>query len=110
MNIEESIKALLRAQGKTQQELCRAIGFSYGALRNSYARNSMETSVLGKVAEFLGVPISELLEDGAPKYMNNNSLNTINDSDTIGRLVGIIEEKDRQISRLMDIIDKKNDT
>lgn len=104
--MERTIKDLLRNLGKTQKEMCAAIGFSYGALRNSYDRNSMEVSVLEKIADYLGVPMAKLLGEGmGDNCMNKNSLNTINDGEAINRLVGIIEEKDRQISRLLDLLD-----
>lgn len=106
LNLERTIKDLLRNLGKTQKEMCAAIGFSYGALRNSYDRNSMEVSVLEKIADYLGVPMAKLLGEGmGDNCMNKNSLNTINDGEAINRLVGIIEEKDRQISRLLDLLD-----
>lgn len=106
LNLERTIKDLLRRAGKTQKEMCAAIGFSYGALRNSYERNSMEVSVLEKIAAYLGVPMGRLLgESVGDNSLNTNSLNTINDGEAINRLVGIIEEKDRQISRLLDLLD-----
>lgn len=109
LNLERTIKDLLRRAGKTQKEMCAAIGFSYGALRNSYERNSMEVSVLEKIAAYLGVPMGRLLgESVGDNSLNTNSLNTINDGEAINRLVGIIEEKDRQISRLLDLLDGGN--
>lgn len=114
LNLERTIKDLLRRAGKTQKEMCAAIGFSYGALRNSYERNSMEVSVLEKIAAYLGVPMGRLLGESVgdnslnTNSLNTNSLNTINDGEAINRLVGIIEEKDRQISRLLDLLDGGN--
>lgn len=106
--IETLIKSLLHQRGKTQQDLCKGINLSYTGLRKIYARNSMELSTLRKIADYLGVPMTTLIGEGVgDSSLNNNSLNTINDGEAINRLVGIIEEKDRQISRLIDLIGKQ---
>lgn len=47
-------------------------------------------------------------EISASTTVNSNNENTnINDGDTISRLIALLEEKDKQINNLMEIIKKK---
>lgn len=102
--LKDKIQGLLTDQRKTVKELAKHVGMSDTAIRNIYSRNSCELSTLRKIAEFFNVAVTDLLEENDIKINIRDvehSLNT-NDSVTIEKLTGIIEEQRKRIDQLTD--------
>ena len=110
---ETKIKELCRLKGITQKQLYEAIGVTDAGMRKMYARNSCEVALLEKIAGYFNVPITDFL--GGEKQSVTNIGNGIisgygsinNDSDAISRLVSLLEEKDKQINQLLQILASK---
>lgn len=63
--LEEKVKGLLKAQNKRVKDLCDYIQVTDTGLRKMYARDSCETAVLIKIANFFAVsPCYFFQEDG----------------------------------------------
>lgn len=62
VSLETKIKELLRWKNVTHKQFCEAIGITDAGMRKIYARNSMEVSLLLKVAEFFEIPVSDFFE------------------------------------------------
>lgn len=112
VGFEAKIKELCRINGITQKQLYAAIGVTDAGMRKMYARNSCEISLLEKIADYFNVPITDFF--GGEKQTVTNIGNgiisgsgSINDSATINRLIALLEEKDKQIARLLKIIESK---
>lgn len=78
----------------------------YEVLRNIAELSSPKISMEWLIR---GVGDIELKEDGKTVEIKRNSDNkntSINDGDTINRLLALLEEKDKQISKLIDKISK----
>lgn len=110
---ETKIKELCRLNGTTQKQLYGAIGVTDAGMRKMYARNSCEVALLEKIADYFNVPITDFLDVEKQSVTNigngiisgSGSINT--DSATINRFIALLEEKDKQIARLLKIIESK---
>lgn len=110
--LKDKIKWHLAHQRKTVKELAVNIGMTDQAIRNIYKRDSCELSTLRKIAEFFGVPVSDLLEEHEVRVIvrdNNHSFNPgQNDPETIQKLTHIIDEQRMRIDSLTDKLLKNN--
>lgn len=109
VGFETKIKELCRQNGKTQKELYAYLGITDAGMRKMYARNSCEVALLEKIADYFSIPVTDFFTvENSPIPTVNNSLvasaNVINDGATINRLISLLEEKDKQIGRLLTIV------
>ena len=109
---ETKIKELCKRHNTTQKQLYTAIGVTDAGMRKMYARNSCEVALLEKIADYFSVPITDFFDVEIPSMADvHNSIisgsGTINDGATINRLIALLEEKDKQIARLLKIIESK---
>jgi DNA-binding XRE family transcriptional regulator len=111
VGFEAKIKELCKRNSTTQKQLYEAIGVTDAGMRKMYARNSCEVALLEKIADYFGVPVMDFftIEKPAISDVHNSVVNgyTINDGATINRLIALLEEKDKQIARLLKIIESK---
>ena len=112
VGFEAKIKELCKRSGTTQKQLYGAIGVTDAGMRKMYARNSCEVALLEKIAEYFNVSVTDFLGVETPTLSDvRNSIiagsGTINDGATINRLIALLEEKDKQIARLLKIIESK---
>ena len=114
VGFETKIKELCRQNGTTQKQLYAAIGVTDAGMRKMYARNSCEVALLEKIADYFNVPITDFLAvETSPTIsdiynnVSGTNIGVRNDGAAITRLIALLEEKDKQIARLLKIIESK---
>lgn len=114
VGFEQKIKELCKRSGTTQKQLYGAIGVTDAGMRKMYARNSCEVALLEKIAGYFNVPITDFLDvETAPTIsdiynnVSGTNIGVRNDGATITGLIALLEEKDKQIARLLKIIESK---
>lgn len=110
--LKDRIQGLLTDQRRTVKELSKHIGMSDTAIRNIYSRDSCELSTLRKIADFFGVPVSDLLEETDVRIDIRDVERSFNpgqnDPETIQKLTNIIDEQRKRIDQLTDkLLEKK---
>lgn len=110
--LKDKIQGLLTDQRRTVKELSKHIGMSDTAIRNIYSRDSCELSTLRKIADFFGVAVSDLLEETDVRIDIKDVESSFNpgqnDTETIQKLTGIIDEQRKRIDQLTDkLLEKK---
>lgn len=104
--LKDKIQGLLTDQRRTVKELSKHIGMSDTAIRNIYSRDSCELSTLRKIADFFGVPVSDLLEETDVRIDIRDVERSFNpgqnDPETIQKLTNIIDEQRKRIDQLTD--------
>lgn len=104
--LKDKIQGHLTEQRRTVKELAKHIGMSDTAIRNMYTRDSCELSTLRKIAEFFGVPVTDLLEEGDVRVGIRDVEHSFNpgqnDPETIQKLTSIIDEQRKRIDQLTD--------
>ena len=104
--LKDKIQGFLTNQRRTVKELSKHIGMSDTAIRNIYSRDSCELSTLRKIAEFLSVPVTELLEESDIRIDIRDVERSFNpgqnDPETIQKLTNIIDEQRKRIDQLTD--------
>lgn len=104
--LKNKIQGFLTSQRRTVKELSKHIGMSDTAIRNIYSRDSCELSTLRKIADFFGIPVSDLLEETDVriniKDVDSSFNPGQNDTETIQRLTSIIDEQRKRIDQLTD--------
>lgn len=104
--LKDKIQGLLTGQRRTVKELSKHIGMSDTAIRNIYSRDSCELSTLRKIADFFGVPVSDLLEETDVRIDIRDVERSFNpgqnDPETIQKLTNIIDEQRKRIDQLTD--------
>lgn len=110
--LKDKIQGLLSNQRRTVKELSKHIGLSDTAIRNIYSRDSCELSTLRKIADFFGVPVSDLLEETDIKIDIRDVESSFNpgqnDPETIQKLTNIIDAQRKRIDQLTDkLLEKK---
>lgn len=104
--LKDKIQALLTNQRRTVKELAKHIEMSDTAIRNIYQRDSCELSTLRKIADFFGVPVTELLEERDVRFEIKDVERSFNpgqnDPETIQKLTDIIDEQRKRIDQLTD--------
>ncbi|MDY4217922.1 MAG: hypothetical protein SOX84_03975 [Prevotella sp.] len=111
--IGETQNKLAGGDPATQKRLNRQLGNSEAAITvdtlllilNKHSNVSAEWLLRGKGDMFLDEKDTILYNSGING--DNNANNTVNDSDMLSRLVGLVEAKDKQIAHLLKIIESK---
>ncbi len=62
-SLGDKVRTLLKARHKSMASLCKYVGMTDPGLRLAFERDSCNISVLVKVAEFFGVPVSYFLPE-----------------------------------------------
>ena len=105
--------------GKSKAEMSRELGVDAGTFGNILNGNrGVSAGLLSKLLETYPSVSAEWLMRGAGSMfaadgrvggenIANNSNSQINAGDTINRLVSLLEEKDKQISQLLQILASK---
>lgn len=114
--ITERIEALIELECISTNAFARKVGVDAGNLGKMLAgKQSITDSTLRKIVDATGCSFEWLkygegemfINDSKPKTTtinSNNENSSINDSDTINRLLALLEEKDKQINHLLQII------
>lgn len=104
--LKDKIQGFLTAQRRTVKDLAKHIGMSDTAIRNIYSRDSCELSTLRKIAEFFGVAVTDLLEETDVRIEIRDVQSSFNpgqnDTETIQKLMDIIEKQRNRIDELTD--------
>lgn len=115
--ITERIETLIELERVSTNAFARKVGIDPGNLGKMLAgKQNVTDSTLRKIADAVGCSFEwlkygegEMFPDGGKPSVaaiNSHNENTnINDSDTINRLLALLEEKDAQIARLLGIIE-----
>lgn len=106
---------ILIKQKKLQlDEVCKEIGITPEGFRKGIERKSLAFKYIKPTCEALGISPNELfsweeLNTGSSVYASNISgINTQNSNEAIKALKDQLKEKDRQISRLMTMLEKRD--
>ena len=114
--ITERIEALIELECVSTNAFARKVGVDAGNLGKMLAgKQNITDSTLRKIVDATGSSFEWLkygegemfINDSKPKTTtinSNNENSNINDSDTINRLLALLEEKDKQINQLLQII------
>ena len=114
--ITERIEALIELECVSTNAFARKVGVDAGNLGKMLAgKQNITDSTLRKIVDATGCSFEWLkygegemfINDSKPKTTtinSNNENSSINDSDTINRLLAMLEEKDKQINQLLQII------
>lgn len=114
--ITERIEALIELECISTNAFARKVGVDAGNLGKMLAgKQNITDSTLRKIVDATGCSFEWLkygegemfINDSKPKTTtinSNNENSSINDSDTINRLLALLEEKDKQINHLLQII------
>ncbi|MBP3511134.1 MAG: helix-turn-helix domain-containing protein [Prevotella sp.] len=110
--LKDKIQGFLTAQRRTVKDLSKHIGMSDTAIRNIYSRDSCELSTLRKIAGFFGVAVTDLLEETDVRIEIRDVKSSFNpgqnDTETIQKLMDIIEKQRNRIDELTDkLLEKK---
>lgn len=120
--LKDAIQILLKQQQKTQKELCSTVGISDTGLRKIFARDSCETALLKKIAEFFNVSICYFFDEPSVNHAvasGDSSVAAINSSvegsavlkERVHSLEELVEQKDKLIEekeRTIKILMGKN--
>ena len=121
MNLSK-IKEIAKNQGKTLGSVAEAAGITHAGLNNLMKENSTRVDTLLNIAKYLGVPITEFLDEDdmrvpAPAYGNSATVGdrfrgqlSVGSDANITRALDILEgqlkAKDEQISGLIKALNK----
>lgn len=104
--LEPRIRGLLQSQRRTVKELANYIEMSDTAIRNIFSRDSCELSTLRKIAKFFGVAVTDLLEETDVRVEIRDVQDSFNpgqnNTETIQKLMDIIEKQRNRIDELTD--------
>ena len=113
----DRIEALIELECLSTNAFARKIGVDAGNLGKMLAgKQNITDSTLRKIVDALGCTFEwlkfgegEMFADGVKSNTSttinsHNENSNINDSDTINRLLALLEEKDKQINQLLQII------
>lgn len=110
----ETIKIILRRYGKTQSAIAKIMGESPQNLGSMLEARDIKSSTVERIAAALGISIAELYGETKLPISSASasgqstavvgSGNNLNTNET--RLLGLLEEKDRQIARQQNQITK----
>lgn len=64
MNFKKSISVALAQRGENQKQLAAAVGWTESGLSLAMKRNSLPMARLQTVADYFGMPVSELIKLG----------------------------------------------
>ena len=106
----DDLKNILRRCGKTQAAVAAAIGESPQNLGSALSSKDIKSSMVERVAAALGMTIGQLYGESVATTVagstsivgNGNKGNSLNANEN--RLLALLEEKDRQIARLLDLL------
>lgn len=105
---------ILIKQKKLQlDEVCKEIGITPEGFRKGIERKSLAFKYIKPTCEALGISPNELfsweeLNTGSSVYASNISgINTQNSNEAIRALKDQLKEKDRQISRLLSLLENR---
>lgn len=110
--LKEKIRCLLKQQGKTQKELCAYIGISDTGLRKIFARDSCETALLKKIAQFFDVSVVYFFGESNGNNAvasGDYSAESVHGDATVSTAtdVGILQER---IKSLQELVNEKERT
>lgn len=106
----ETLKIILLKNGIKQSEVARLIGDSQQKFNAALNSDDVKSSLIEKIAAALGMPIGQLYGESVATTVtgstaivgNGNKGNSLNANES--RLLSLLEEKDRQIARLLDLL------
>lgn len=108
----EDIKIFLRRYGKTQKAVADMIGESPQNLGSMLEARDVKSSLIERISIAFGVPIATIYGDSSTGIINeakasgNSTAVAGGTLSSDSRLIGLLEEKDRQIARLQTQITK----
>lgn len=114
--IIERIETLIELDGLSTNAFARKVGTDPANLGKMLAdKQSITDKTLRKIVDAMGCTFEWLKYGEGDMFSNppqtnsatinsNNENSNINDGDTISRLLSMLEEKDRQIDKLLQII------
>lgn len=115
--IIKRIEALIESECLSTNAFARKIGVDAGNLGKMLAgKQNITDSTLRKIVDAIGCTFEWLKFGEGEMFANgvrpnstttinsHNENSSINDSDTINRLLALLEEKDKQINQLLQII------
>lgn len=105
--LKEKVLILLKRQKKTQKDLCNSIGISDTGLRKIFARDSCKISLLKKISNFFGVPLSYFFEEdttsGNAVASGDFSAASINGNASAGNIgEAVLRERIKSLEQLLD--------
>jgi hypothetical protein len=116
MNIIERIEILIELECISSNAFALKVGVDPRNLSRMLAdKQTITDRTLRKIVDAIGCTFEwlkygegEMFPAGSPKNAatinSNNENSNINDSDTINRLLALLEEKDKQINQLLQVI------
>lgn len=92
----QTLKEIIQRDGHKLTEIASAIGESPQNFSAALSSKDIKSGLLERVAKAVGKPVSAFYGETAAK-----------EPSTEGRLLALLEEKDRQINRLLSILEQK---
>ena len=108
--VDNNIVAKLKISGLTKRGLAEYLGINETAVNRIIRNNRITLETLLKISKFLNCSVIDLLSgiDKEPKKPTPpDGLDSVLESPTAESLLRIIAEKDAQIKRLFDLLEKK---
>ena len=108
----DDIKIFLRRYGKNQSELARMLGESPQNLGSMLNSRDVKSSLIERISSAFAIPISAIYGESSTGIINeakasgNSTAVAGGNLGNDARLIGLLEEKDRQIARQQSQISK----
>lgn len=105
----EELKEKIRLSGRRFNEIADAMGITPQALQKIFGSDDVKTSTIERVAKVLGKPVTYFYGDGSI-MATDNAVVRDNNNETQGIIVlsAQLSIKDKQIDRLLGIIENLN--
>ena len=107
----EELKEKIRLSGRRFNEVADAMGITPQALQKIFGSDDVKTSTIERVAKVLGKPVTYFYGDGSIMATDNAVVrDSNNNNETRGIIVlsAQLSIKDKQIDRLLGIIENLN--
>ena len=106
--VYNNIVSILKSKGLTKRALAEYLGFNETAVNRIIRNDRITLDTLLKISKFLTCSVFDLISgiDEKPRKPDAGLSSTL-DSPTAESLLRIIAEKDAQIKRLFDLLERK---
>lgn len=102
----EKLKFEIKKRGFTLKKIATELHTSAQNLGSKLSSDDVSSGLIEKIADIMGVKVSEFYSGGDVISAINNSTAFKGSQNCDPRLLDILEQKDQQINRLLDIIEK----
>ena len=104
------IKMVIMQKGMTMAEVARQLGMSQQTFSAALQGEDVKTGLLERIAAILGEPVTYFYtgESSGTAVVSGGTVNgNVNGNDAVAALVDQLAIKDRQIDRLLGLLEKK---